>query len=656
MTEAAVRRFREAVEKEEDTRKLRDILGMVPKNDVISWTDDNRLDLLHHCILGDNPEAVDFLLKQGYFVRPHEPQLTPYAHLAAFLGHRTTLTVLLQHRPDDFRIAQQPLFIPPGFVHRGGPPKKTSQKSKDSSKNIQSKDSSKSSQRKDFSTSNHRIGSSTFTRTEEKSSASSAASRVGLGVEVGVGVGMGRRGKADRVDRVDGLVTDGSQPLLRTPLDVAARAGRAECVKAMLSVCVLKAHPEAAPNAGHLTLAALEDCPAAVSLLLEQQSAKDQQQRDNDNDTDDFKAALEVSVQRARPECLDLLLAKKPRRLDPKRLFKQINFFHVLYTFSASFGESSYGRLPEATRVLIARGHDVSAKAPPRTYPLYTLLTHALCFHDYSFTRHYVRCLRLLLEAGADPNFDEIRYEKRYRQTKGSSSSSSSSSRFSAAGRRSFSSALHCLLETVETYSAGLASKALAVRFVEECAEVLVSHHADVSKVGVIGDGGRDLQGTVLHQYAKSCVTLGVDRSILRSILRFGAEPDVKVNGKYALNVYVDTLLETLNGSHKTPHTDHRYQDDVSNLLNFMCAYMSSPHIKEAARIVRTSHYGRSKSEQVKYYVDEVVNSLEAHSKRVRPLQSLAAWSVWQACGKRADVVRNLPVKVELKTMILPLM
>ena len=123
---------------------------------------------------------------------------------------------------------------------------------------------------------------------------------------------------------------------------------------------------------------------------------------------EDFKAAVEVCVQRALPDCLDLLLGNVPGKMDTKSLFKQINFYHVLYTFSASYGKAVYGRLPEVTRVLIRRGHDVNAKVPPRTYPLYTLLTHAFCYHDYTYTQYYVECLRALLQKGADPNFDEV--------------------------------------------------------------------------------------------------------------------------------------------------------------------------------------------------------------------------------------------------------
>jgi hypothetical protein len=59
---------------------------------------------------------------------------------------------------------------------------------------------------------------------------------------------------------------------------------------------------------------------------------------------------------------------------------------------------------------------------------------------------------------------------------------------------------------------------------------------------------------------------------------------------------------------------------------------------------------------QVKYYLERVVRQLEILAKEVPSLQRLAAWRVWLLVGKRFDRVRNLPVKVELKTAILPLL
>lgn len=68
----------------------------------------------------------------------------------------------------------------------------------------------------------------------------------------------------------------------------------------------------------------------------------------------------------------------------------------------------------------------------------------------------------------------QVAFEKRLLQQKGMKA---------AVGRNAYSTSLHCLLETVETYATYLQSRALAVRFVEECAELLTQFNADITKV-----------------------------------------------------------------------------------------------------------------------------------------------------------------------------
>ena len=65
-------------------------------------------------------------------------------------------------------------------------------------------------------------------------------------------------------------------------------------------------------------------------------------------------------------------------------------------------------RLPKVVRVLIDLGHNVGARTPPRTYPLYTLIECAFRCRDFCFSDDFCTCLKLLLDDGADPNFDEV--------------------------------------------------------------------------------------------------------------------------------------------------------------------------------------------------------------------------------------------------------
>nr|KAG5686087.1 hypothetical protein BaRGS_021339 [Batillaria attramentaria] len=529
-----LRRFKKALSEGEEPRKLEALMGMLKKEEFTGWTDHLGFDAMHHAIIFNNAEAVDQLLKLGYFARPYEPAVSPYTHLAARLGHRTVLNVLVNYRPDDFRVAKQPLVLPPASAFRT---------KEDDVKPI-----------------------------------------------VFTAAGKGSPDK-ERRPSLEGSVKNFEaepKPLLKTPLEVAAGARHVDCVKLLLDMCVLRNNPDA-PCKGYLTLAALVDCPASMKLLLKTQETfeNDRMAKKQDRQrAEDFKNAVEICVQRACPQCLDLLLADKS--VDLKGIFKGINFYHVLYTFSASYGKGAYGRLPEATRVLINRGHDVQAKVPPRTYPLYTLITHSFVYHEYPFTEFYMECMKLLLENGADPNFDEVQFEKHILQQKGI--------KF-AAGRNAYSSALHCLMETVEAYASLLSSPALAVKFVEDCAEILVRHSANIEKVGRIGDSRSELQGNVLHQYAKSSVLIGVDRSIIRMILRYGAEPGVKIRGKYAINVYFDTLFEAL-ALCTVIDTNRKYEKESHAIMNCLCDLMTPAQVKDAHNDFTRTHC-KATSEQV---------------------------------------------------------
>nr|KAG5686088.1 hypothetical protein BaRGS_021340 [Batillaria attramentaria] len=111
MNEVA-RRFIIAMRKQQGVRKLEAIRCLARREDFVNWKDEHGLDILHHAIINNYPDACDFLLKLGYFAEPYEPDVNLYAHLAARMGYLTTLRVIITHRPRDFKRAIQPLFFP----------------------------------------------------------------------------------------------------------------------------------------------------------------------------------------------------------------------------------------------------------------------------------------------------------------------------------------------------------------------------------------------------------------------------------------------------------------------------------------------------------------------------------------------------------------
>ena len=97
----AVQSFIELVQTFADTKILKSEIEKLSKVDTESYHDDNGFDVLHHAIISNNIEAVTILFLKGYFLPPHEYHSLSYVHLAAKLGYRSILGLLLQDRPHD---------------------------------------------------------------------------------------------------------------------------------------------------------------------------------------------------------------------------------------------------------------------------------------------------------------------------------------------------------------------------------------------------------------------------------------------------------------------------------------------------------------------------------------------------------------------------
>lgn len=81
-TEKAVtgaKHFLAAIKRKEEPSKAAAHLGKTTNLDIMRWRDENDLDLMHHVIILNVPEAAEYLLSHGYF------QVCPRADLQAFL-------------------------------------------------------------------------------------------------------------------------------------------------------------------------------------------------------------------------------------------------------------------------------------------------------------------------------------------------------------------------------------------------------------------------------------------------------------------------------------------------------------------------------------------------------------------------------------------
>ncbi|KAI8782920.1 ankyrin repeat and death domain-containing protein 1B isoform X2 [Biomphalaria glabrata] len=337
--------FIQFAKKGETSRKLRGLIEHIPLSDVMAWRDEDGLDLMHHVILGNNSELVAFLLQHNFFVRPHIPEVNPYSHLAALLGERALLQVLLQHRPDDYYPSKVSIRLPQSVI--------------------------------DSLAKNNKMNTSTVLNSTRLSGAGSTSSS-SSSTSSSSSLPNNSTGNFYKTESLSELLKNLSNQAT-SPLDIASRAGHLQCVKIILNQCVLKKHSEdTLLDKSDYTLACIADSPLSLALLIHEQAPS----------REEWEGAVQVCLHYARPECLDLLLQQKR---DTKQMFKGMNFYHVLYTYTSVQGASSYPKLAQTTEVLVKHGHKVGAKVPCRTYPMYSLLTHAFCFHDYSNTQYYIK-------------------------------------------------------------------------------------------------------------------------------------------------------------------------------------------------------------------------------------------------------------------------
>lgn len=82
---------------------LRSHIQRCSRQKLESWKDGHGLDLLHYAIMENSYVAAGTFFAHGFFKPPHEPSTASwsYVHMAAALGYRSILSLLLQERPYD---------------------------------------------------------------------------------------------------------------------------------------------------------------------------------------------------------------------------------------------------------------------------------------------------------------------------------------------------------------------------------------------------------------------------------------------------------------------------------------------------------------------------------------------------------------------------
>lgn len=527
-----------------ETSTLKTCIEKINKKSIEQYKGENGMDVLHYAIIANNMEAVSLLFHKGIFKPPHESSSFPYIHLAARLGHKMILNMLLQERPLD--------NVPAVFNYKSA----------------------------------------------------------------------GDRYKDSKVadDKESG-------DFKQTALDLAGKSGHIGCVKTILDHCHGKfvQGKKFKGNEAYIEMACQLDSPFALCSLLS----------DHPSD-EEIKSAVGAALKNARPECLDVLLRL---RTDLSTLFEGMNLFHVLYSYTLSFDKKWYERLLAVTTILIKHGHNVGASIPFRTYPLYSLLSHSAC-HDFDNSSNYIiACSLLLHNAGADPNFDELQFEKDFEDMRIRS----------AFGRCAFSSGLHCLFQTVEQYATQMQDNRYLKVYMSKCAAVLLKHGCNPNYVGEI-DSSTNQSGNSLHALCRTVVFTGVDEKLIKLLLQNGADSSVKVGSDFPVTMLTGKLLELDNEDQCLLRSS-----DVEH-LKVMINAMTQGAIRESLTIMdqgvkemKTSLTPKDKRmeiyNKVHMYCSELVSD-------VWNLKRICMQRILSLCDRKVPSILKLPLPMALKMSI----
>ena len=331
----------------------------------------------------------------------------------------------------------------------------------------------------------------------------------------------------------------------KTPLTYAAEKGFEDCVQLILDMVVMKRHPSIS-RSDPLTLATKARSPETIILLVNRMYSRE-----------DFQNAVLIAIREMLPDCLTALLSKGKSRV---ALFEGVNLFHILYSQCVISG-NRYELMPEMTQTLISCKEDVNAHNIPNTFPMYTLINCAFNITVGKQIFFFIECLHILLENKANPHFDEQKQIKTYMRFPQTFS------------RKPFSSAIHCIFGSAKN----------SVNFFEKSYWSRLFMKKFVTTIEQFDYSQRRVLNNVLFEYMDAVCELGLDRTIVRCLLRYGANPDFALDGKYAVNVYFDKMLPFMT-KFEMINSYQLFHQELDTLM-IICKSMSLHHLHQVMLI-----------------------------------------------------------------------
>jgi len=407
----------------------------------------------------------------------------------------------------------------------------------------------------------------------------------------------------------------------------------------------------------YLTLACKANSPNAVRLLL--------------TEHDDKAEALESAIRMGMPECVDVVLRDGGKDF-VKNSFQGMNLFHVLFSYRTCYMKSQYESMVGIVSVLLRHDQDVNASRPSRTYPLYSFLSQEItnCPIE-TIIPCLIAVLLLLLNSGADPNFDEIFVEERLKDKEQNT----------AFGRRPYSSAVNCFLCALPSIKAPYETESLsnpADQYAYKAIELLLRHGADLSLFGKFNERGYyddslekpHHEGTALHVALSTRNRSFISYPLIRLLLRYGIEADRKgkwVSSKldytvsFAINILPCTIC-TLSPSQFIDNPKlQKLSDNDFKILRYIMRFMSLSSLIGAYKEyvdMNEKLKALSQSDETISLLDDKINdaiekAFEEHIKAPWKLQKMCSRIIWKACKMHMGNLFDLPIPNPLRNVIL---
>ncbi|KAK3731722.1 hypothetical protein RRG08_035392 [Elysia crispata] len=399
----------------------------------------------------------------------------------------------------------------------------------------------------------------------------------------------------------------------KTPLSYAAERGHTDCVQYLLETVVTKRHPSL-ENREPLTLATKARSPESIMLLLERKTSRS-----------DYQSAVILSIREMYPDCLTALLTNKGK--DRYTIFDGTNLYHILYSQSV-ISSKRYELMPEMTRALVSSKEDVNSHGTPRTYPMYTLINCAFNITVGKQIFFFIDCLHILLECKANPHFDETKSQRIHFKAE----------KFT---RQAYNSAISCVFESAKN----------SVNFFESTYWSNLFMKKFITTIEMFDLTPRRILNNILFDYMEVVCVLGLDRTIVRCLLRYGGNPDVKKDGKYSINVYFDQIFPYLT-KFEIGDTHGHYKQELNTLM-IIAKSMSLKCLSEALLIFLTDHL-LSAPIQALPISREFASLMSQMVHTPRPLKELVVQYIWLLTARNKKNVIALPIPETVKALIIP--